>query len=162
MFRLNARISQFRRIYFLQIHLNQCLSYSNEHEIVPGPTQSRLGISRDRPYTIWNSSENCLFVHLPRILRPSGDGLLQCFLQITEFILVEFFQKKMSISSKNRWNRKVFFFFQFSVCLASIWLAGRFWEKKSCQCCTDPQLWTFVRRLGDRRWQTCRCGPHCL
>ena len=73
-----------------------------------------------------------------------------------------FSTKKMSISSKNRWNRKVFFFFQFSVCLASIWLAGRFWDKKSCQCCTDPQLWTFVRRLGDRRWQTCRCGPHCL
>ena len=41
---------------------------------VPGTSQFKLGISRDRPYTIGNWSEFCLFVHRTRLPRPSWDG----------------------------------------------------------------------------------------
>jgi hypothetical protein len=94
-----------------------------------GPTQLRLGISRDRPYTIRNSSENCLFVHLPRIPLLSGDGGLQ-FLVNPKMFPFNFLertdpQNNKKKRSKNRWNIKVLFFSNFrSVWRRYDWPAG--------------------------------------
>ena len=57
------------------IHPHQAIPISTIPPVdVPGTSQFKLGISRDRPYTIGNWSEFCLFVHRTRLPRPSWDG----------------------------------------------------------------------------------------